>query len=295
MKIADNPLQKFNEIIDPRAFPYYAQQIASGAANIPEYAVRTLPAVGQLTGDLIKGRSTGKMDRFMEAISPTVTESLKEKYGDYVGIGPESNKAAEKNRTDAQKQYGEQLKFVAELPGPATPFALLSKTPKFIRQLKGLAGSTQAAKELETKIKDKLDTVDQGRRDTLLAMGATSAMGLVKALGLDKLISVGSKVAQKTTPIVTPGGTPKYFFDFVNLIKKSGDDVTDKAATLERQKVYDYKGYTLTEDVSSGEIKIYKDTEGGGTYNTPDGQLETYDGVMYKEEISYKPKENNTR
>ena len=92
-------------------------------------------------------------------------------------------------------------------------------------------------------------------------------MALVKALGLDKLIPVGSKVAQKTTPIVTPGGTPKYFFDFVNLIKKSGDDITEKAATLERQKVYDYKGYTMvTEDLTTGEKSIYKIAEVEVTY-----------------------------
>ena len=47
MKLADNPLQKFNEMIDPRAYPYYGQKIVEGAANIPEYAVRTLPALGQ--------------------------------------------------------------------------------------------------------------------------------------------------------------------------------------------------------------------------------------------------------
>ena len=290
MKLADNPLQRFNEMIDPRAYPYYAQQIASGAANIPEYAARTLPALGQTLGDLIKGRKTGKMDRFVEAISPTVTEGLKKKYGDYIGIGPESDKAAEKNRTEAQQQMGGQLKFLSELPGPATPLFLL-KTPKFIRQLRGLAGSTQAAKKLETKIKDKLDTVDQGRRDTLLAIGATSAVGLIKALGLDKLISVGSKVAQKTAPIVTQGGTPKYFFDFVSLIKKSGDDISEKASTLERQKVYDYNGYTLYEDTVSGEIRINKTNEGMATGTDKFGEVQQYDTITGQEEIIYSSRE----
>ena len=45
MKIADNPLQKFNEIIDPRAYPYYGQKIAQGGSRIPEYMFRTLPAL----------------------------------------------------------------------------------------------------------------------------------------------------------------------------------------------------------------------------------------------------------
>jgi hypothetical protein len=97
-------------------------------------------------------------------------------------------------------------------------------------------------------------------------------MALLKYLGLDNLIKT-TKVAKAAPEIVTKGGTPKYFFDFVSLIKSKGDDISEKAATVERQKVYDYKGYTMTEDISSGEIKIYKDTEGGGQYTTPDGDL----------------------
>jgi len=290
MKLADNPLQRFNEMIDPRAYPYYGQKIVEGAANIPEYAVRTLPALGQLSGDLIKGRKSGKYDRFMEAISPTVTEGLKEKYGDYIGIGPESDKAAEKNRTGAQQQMGGQLEFLAEIPGPVTPFAFLLKTPKYFRQLRGLAGSTQAAKELERQIEEKI-AVDQGRRDFNMMLGTGGVVALVKALGLDKFISVGSKVAQKTAPIVTQGGTPKYFFDFVSLIKKSGDDITEKASTLERQKVYDYNGYTMYEDLTSGEIRINKQSEGMSSGTDEFGEVQQYDTITGQEEIIYRPGE----
>jgi len=286
MKIADNPLQKFNEIIDPRAFPYYGQKIAQGASRIPEYAVRTVPALGQAAYDIATKRPEGKLDRFMEAITPSVTNKAQEAIGLTKLI-----EDTEKNRTESQKQYGEGLQFIAEIPGPATPLGFLYKTPKFIRQIRGLTGSTAAAKELETKIKDKLDTVDQGRRDTLLAIGATSAVGLIKALGLDKLISVGSKAAQKTAPIVTPGGTPKYFFDFVSLIRKSGDDITDKAATLERQKVYDYNGYTMTEDMTTGEIRINKQSEGMASGTDDFGETQIYDTIDSQEEILYKPGE----
>jgi hypothetical protein len=285
MKLADNPLQRFNEMIDPRAYPYYGQKISEGASRIPEYAFRTVPALAQATGDLIKGRKSGKMDRFMEAISPTVTNKAQEAIGLTKLI-----EDTEKNRTEAQKGMGGQLEFLAEVPGPATPFGLLAKTPKFKRQLRGIAGSSKGAKELKTKIENKLETVDQGRRDTLLTMGAAGAMGLVKALGLDKLIPVGSKVAQKTTPIVTPGGTPKYFFDFVNLIKKSGDDISETAATVERQKVYDYKGYTMYEDVG-GEIRINKQSEGMGSGYDEAGERQVFDTITGQEEIMYRPGE----
>ena len=290
MSIADNPLKNFNEMIDPRAYPYYGQKIVEGASRIPEYAVRTVPALASLgsetVANLVADRyPEGKVERFIDRISPKITNKAQEAIGLTKLI-----EDTEKNRTGAQKQYGEGLEFLAEVPGPATPIGFLLKTPKFIRQIRGLAGSSKGAKELETKIKDKLDTVDQGRRDTLLAMGVTGAMGLVKALGLDKLIPVASKAAQKTAPIVTSGGTPKYFFDFVSLIKKSGDDITETASTVERQKVYDYKGYTLYEDVG-GEIRINKQTEGMGSGYDEAGERQVFDTITGQEEIMYKPGE----
>ena len=86
-----------------------------------------------------------------------------------------------------------------------------------------------------------------------------------KYLGLDNLIKT-TKAVKAAPEIVTKGGTPKYFFDFVSLIKKSGDDITEKASTLERQKVYDYNGYTMYEDLTSGEIRINKTKEGMGSF-----------------------------
>ena len=297
MKLADNPLQRFNEMIDPRAYPYYGQKISEGASRIPEYAGRTIFAALQTVGDLIKGRRTGKMDRFVEAITPAATNKAQEAIGLTKLI-----EDTEKNRTGAQKQYGEGLEFLAEVPGPATPIAFLLKTPKYFRQLRGLAGSTQAAKELENKMQEKI-AVDQSRRDFNMMLGAGGVMAVVKALGLDKLIPVGSKVAQKTTPIVTPGGTPKYFFDFVNLIKSKGDDISETAATIERQKVYGYKGYELTEDLTTGEksIKIADEDMGKGsemTFKPGEDIVDEKTGKSVKsldeyEEYSYNPDASN--
>ena len=65
-------------------------------------------------------------------------------------------------------------------------------------------------------------------------------------------------------------------FVFVSLIKSKGDDISETAATVERQKVYDYKGYTLTEDLTTGEKSI-----------------RIADGDMGKEsEMFYKPGED---
>ena len=116
-------------------------------------------------------------------------------------------------------------------------------------------------------------------------------MGLVKALGLDSIFPAAKQVAKQAAPIVTKGGTPKYFFDLVDLIKTKGDDLTSNLSTVERQRVYDLKGFTLSEDITTGKINIRKDTEGGGQYTTPDGDVEAYDGIIRKEEINYEPPE----
>ena len=60
---------------------------------------------------------------------------------------------------------------------------------------------------------------------------------------------------------------------------------------MERQKVYNYNGYELTEDISTGKISIRKDTEGGASYPIGDGEYETVDGIIRKEEILYEPPE----
>ena len=290
MKLADNPLQRFNEMIDPRAYPYYGQKIVEGASRIPEYAVRTVPALASLgsetVANLVADRyPEGKVERFIDRISPKITNKAQEAIGLTKLI-----EDTEKNRTGAQKQYGEGLEFLAEVPGPATPIGFLLKTPKYIRQLRGLTGSATAAKDLENKIQEKV-AVDQSRRDFNMMLGAGGVMAVVRALGLDKLVSVGSKVAQKTAPAVTPGGTPQYFFDFVNLIKSKGDDVSETAATVERQKVYDYNGYTMYEDLTTGKINIRKDTEGGASYYVGDGEYDTVEGLLKQEEINYNPSE----
>jgi len=283
-----NPIKNFNEIINPKAFAGYAQKIAAGAIKLPEYAARFIPAGGALASDLIRGKKGG-LENFGKNMQPKVAEALIEKMGLQKLIDESEAKA-----TGSQKYYGDMLELGTELLGPATAIGYFTAAGKLtksgIKELQKISGKNFP--KIKTQMEEKISAAGESRRDFNKTVAVGGMIGLAKVLGLDSLLTTTAKVASKVpAKIITAGGTPKYFFDFVSLVKKLGDDVTDKAATLERQKVYDYKGYTLTEDISSGEIKIYKDTEGGGTYNTPDGQLETYDGTIFKEEISYKPKE----
>ena len=282
-----NLIQTFNTMFaDPKAYPYYAQEIASGAANIPELAFRFPMAVLGLTRDVITGEE-GKLKRAIETLDPKLTKSLKEKIG-FTDMLEESRA----ERTGPQKTTGGILELGAEVPGPATPLFLFKLYPKLAKQLQTLTGGTAAVEKINKEIENKMATqgIDQTRRDIILATGAGGAVALLKYLGLDFLAKT-PKAVKAAPEIITKGGTPKYFFDFVNLIKTKGDDITDKASTLERQKVYDYNGYTMYEDIATGKISIRKDTEGGGSYYIGDGEYETVEGLLKQEEINYNPPE----
>ena len=234
-----------------------------------------------------------KLERFGETLDPKLTRKIAEGgIGELLGISSAQIEAAEEKRTNPQKVTGEFLQFGAEVFGPATPYFLIKKFPKLFKQLRDLGASGTAVDKINKEIENKVaqQGVDQTRRDIVLSIGAGGAVAFLKYLGLD-FLTKAPKAAKVTEEIVTKGGTPKYFFDFVSLIKSKGKDITDKASTLERQKVYDYNGYELTEDISTGKITIRKDTEGGASYSIGDGEFETVEGIVKKEEINYEPPE----
>ena len=210
-----------------------------------------------------------------------------------LGISSAQIEAAEEKRTNPQKVTGEFLQFGAEVFGPATPYFLIKKFPKLFKQLRDLGASGTAVDKINKEIENKIaqQGVDQTRRDLLIATGSGGAIALLKYLGLDNLFKAAPKAVKATPEIITKGGTPKYFFDFVSLIKSKGDDITEKAAVTERQKVYDYNGYTVYENLDNGRITVNKDVEGGASYYIGDGEYDTVDGIIRKEEIVYDPPE----
>ena len=289
-------MQTFNTMFaDLEAYPYYAQELASGGANIPELAVRFPTALAYLFGKTSLATTTGDLSQIgiedfkkaIEIMDPKYTKFIKDKIGFTDML--EKSRA---ERTGPQRTTGGILEFGAEAVGPATPYFLIKTFPRIAKEIRNLVGSASAAKKVNEELEKRLavETVDQTRRDILLATGAGGAVALLKFLGLDNLIKT-TKVAKAAPEIITKGGTPKYFFDFVNLIKTKGDDITDKAATIERQKVYDYNGYTMYEDLTTGKISIRKDTEGGASYYIGDGEYDTVDGLIKQEEINYNPPE----
>ena len=122
------------------------------------------------------------------------------------------------------------------------------------------------------------------RRTFLKLLGGLASIPLV-----GKFLKPAAKVA-KTTEIAKQSGVPAYFPKLVEKIKLLGDDVTDTAATVERQRVIDYKDYTLTEDITTGAITIDKRTEGGGMFRVGD-EIEYESGIVREERMEYTPPE----
>ena len=98
----------------------------------------------------------------------------------------------------------------------------------------------------------------------------------------------GAKTAAKVTEAATStSGVPAYFPKLVEKIKKFGDDVTEKAAVTERQRVTEYKDYTLEEDLSTGDVRVIKTNKSGDGYVTPEGDFD-FDGVQSQEIMEFK-------
>ena len=99
----------------------------------------------------------------------------------------------------------------------------------------------------------KLGSIDKARRAFLKTMGAAGAgIGALKTgiLGLGEKAAPMVEAARET---VTQA--PQYFFDLVAKIKMFGKP---GMSISERQNVTNYKNYELTEDVTTGDIRITK-------------------------------------
>ena len=302
-----NLLQKFNSMfLDPRVYPYYAQKLTSGAANIPELAFRFPAALAYLYGQANLALATGDLDRIkgktlveaLEILDPKYTREIKNtKFGDVVGISDKSMN--EQDKTEGQKFVGGTFELGAEAIGPATPLFLFKMFPKLSKQIKDLVGTVSAAEKVNKEIEKNM-TVDQTRRDLILTIGAGGAAAALKFLGLDKLIKA-PKATKAVTSAVKSGGTPQYFFDFVDLIKRKGKDVSDRQAVVERQKVIEYKDYTLTD--TDGYITIRKTDEEMGIdqmmeYKPAEGVVDEVKGTAKEippqyDEVSSKPDPND--
>ena len=115
----------------------------------------------------------------------------------------------------------------------------------------------------------------------LATLGGATAAVKSGILGLGGKEATKKAVTETVKQSAGSGTPPPYFFKLVEKIKTLGDDVTEKAATTERQKVTKYKDYELTEDVATGEQTIQKIKTDGPEYYDEQLAEEVY--------MNYKP------
>jgi len=84
---------------------------------------------------------------------------------------------------------------------------------------------------------------------------AAAKTGLLKLAGKEPAKKAVTETIKQSAGSGTP---PPYFFKLVDKIKTMGDDVTEKAATKDREVVTRYKDFELTEDVATGEKTIQR-------------------------------------
>ena len=299
-----NPVALLNDMIDPRNYAYYADRLAETGVRVAEFGARVLPALGQLTADLIqkpafkvtggtgKGyvqeytdippsniKGTGIFSEFLDnLVGSEGTKVITEKTGLADLIRSEEQKQKDRRSTIGPKILADQVTLGAELTAPIFPGLKLLKAYAKNRKLP----VNDTTKEiLEKEINEVLETQNLTRRDFLKATGAGGAIILAKMLGFGDELATTTKVAEKVAKD-TVGGTypPPYFFKLVEKIRFMGDDVTEKAATKDREVVTRYKDYEMSEDVATGEITILKRNE---------GSFYDQDGILSEEYIVYKP------
>jgi len=130
------------------------------------------------------------------------------------------------------------------------------------------------------------------RRTFLKLLGGLASIPLV-----GKFLKPAAKVSKAVEAASKSAEVPSYFPKLVYKIQLLGDDITQTAATKERQIVKNYKGYELTEDLDSGSLVIKKDgyTKEEYLQYSPSGQY--YDETRKKvikypeqyEEVTVKP------
>ena len=304
-----NPVSLLNDMIDPRNYAYYGDRLAETGVRIGEFGARVLPALGQLTADLIRKpafkvtggtgqgyvqdytdvmpsniKGTGIFSEFLDNLVGTEgTKVITEKTGLADLIRLEEQKQKDRRSTIGPKVLADQVTLGAELTAPIFPGLKLLKAYAKNRKLP----VNDTTKEvMDKEIDEVLETQNLTRRDFLKATGAGSAIVIAKMLGFGDELATTTKVVEKATKeAATTGGAPPYFLNLVKKIKNMGDETM---ATKDKATAYKYDDYYMEEDFA-GNIEITRK----GDMDVP-GYEEVY--MSYRiDEVPIKGKEGSRK
>ena len=304
-----NPVSLLNDMIDPRNYAYYGDRLAETGVRIGEFGARVLPALGQLTADLIRKpafkvtggtgqgyvqdytdvmpsniKGTGIFSEFLDNLVGTEgTKVITEKTGLADLIRLEEQKQKDRRSTIGPKVLADQVTLGAELTAPIFPGLKLLKAYAKNRKLP----VNDTTKEvMDKEIDEVLETQNLTRRDFLKATGAGSAIVIAKMLGFGDELATTTKVVEKATKeAATTSGVPPYFLNLVKKIKTMGDETM---ATKDKATAYKYDDYYMEEDFA-GNIEITRK----GDMDVP-GYEEVY--MSYRiDEVPIKGKEGSRK
>ena len=149
-------------------------------------------------------------------------------------------------------------------------------------------------KDLGDKLKDLPDDIPDMAKGGIIGLAEggpsdPSKRRFLKILGGLASIPVLGRFIKPVTevaPVVAEGvkTVPSYFFKLVDKIKTLGDDAPG-LTSVEREVGKKYKDYDLVEDLSSGEIVVKKNKQGGTMIGD---EFET--GTMQEEVMIYRPR-----
>jgi hypothetical protein len=305
-----NPIEIFNDMIDPRNYPYIADRLAKTGIRIGEFGLRVLPAVGKLIGDIttkpsfkVQGKTgtgyiqdydqmpksakikgTGIFSEFLDNLVGTeMTEGISKATGLDDLIKMEEQKMMDRRTTVGPKVLADTATLGMEFTAPIFPGLKLLKAYAKARKLP----VDNTTKELlEKEIKDTLDKNGISRRDFMKTAGAGASLVIAKMLGFGDEFTKATKVVRPTVEQTATGGVPPYFFELVKKIKKSGRALEPEFDPRVENNMQ-LGDYVMRENMSTGEISIQKTKEG-----MVDTGSDYLDGTISEETITYKPGED---
>ena len=134
---------------------------------------------------------------------------------------------------------------------------------------------------------------DKARRAFLKMLAGLTAGGIAAGTGILKLgktAKVAPKVIKEAEVIArTADGTPKYIYDLIEVVKAKGvKKIMDSNVNKLPDTVHSYKGVDVIEE-TGGTTRIKKQHEGGGTYTTGEGNVDSFDGITHEIEMEISP------
>ena len=266
----NSPVQafkKYNKSVKDRMKEGKELEVASEVIPIAASGALVTNQLKKMLKNMNEEQKKERQDKMFEEFS----QEYKEKYKDSPELLEKMLLDLHKNIYMEEKADGGRIGY-AEGNGVADEDAQTAKFAKRVREL--MDDGFDMGEAVRQAMKEGYK--DGGRIGLKEGMDRRTFMKIMGGLAtipiLGKFFKTGktAKVAKDVTKVVPNTQPPDYFFSLAEKIKLLGKE--SKVKPQERVNEYYYTGkngdeYTLTEDISTGDMQIVKDKTGVGVYN----------------------------